>query len=252
MPNRFAYLDHDGPIAFAHRGGASEVPENTMPAFQHAVNLGFGYVETDVHATSDGMLLAFHDSRLDRVTDSKGIISEMTWEQVRTAKVDGLEPIPLLADLLTAWPNLRINIDPKKDNAVEPLIAVLREHNAVERVCIGAFSDARLRRIRSALGPGLCTSTGPLETARLRFASWKIGKGPAGIGAAQVPVRQGPIPVVDRAFVSCGHRLGLAVHVWTIDDAAEMDRLLDLGVDGIMTDRPVILRDVFVRRGLTL
>jgi glycerophosphoryl diester phosphodiesterase len=252
MANRFAYLDHVGPIAFAHRGGASEVPENTMPAFEHAVKLGYGYVETDVHATSDGVLLAFHDSKLDRVTDSKGVISEMTWDQVRGAKVDGLEPIPLFADLLTTWPTLRINIDPKKDNAVAPLVSVLREHNAIDRVCIGAFSDARLRRIRTELGPSLCTSAGPLETARLRFSSWGLGPVPTGIAAAQVPVRQGPVPVVDRRFLDRAHRAGLVVHVWTIDDEAEMDRLLDLGVDGIMTDRPVILRDVFARRGLTL
>jgi glycerophosphoryl diester phosphodiesterase len=252
MANRFAYLDHNGPIAFAHRGGASEVPENTMPAFEHAVNLGFGYVETDVHATSDGVLLAFHDGKLDRVTDSKGVISEMTWSQVRTAKVDGLEPIPLFADLLTAWPALRINIDPKKDNAVAPLVAVLREQNAIDRVCIGSFSDARLRRIRTELGPSLCTSAGPLETARLRFSSWGLGPVPTGIAAAQVPVRQGPVPVVDRRFLDRAHRAGLVVHVWTIDEVDEMDRLLDLGVDGIMTDRPVILRDVFTRRGLTL
>jgi glycerophosphoryl diester phosphodiesterase len=249
---QYAYLDHPGPIGFAHRGGASEVPENTMPAFEHAVKLGYGYVETDVHATSDGVLLAFHDSRLDRVTDRTGVISEMTWDQVRLAKVDGREPIPLLADLLTAWPNLRINIDPKKDNAVAPLVSVLRTHEAVERVCIGAFSDARLRRIRRELGPSLCTSTGPKETAQLRFASWGLGHGPRGVGAAQVPVRQGPMPVVDRRFIDRAHALGLVVHVWTIDDAAEMDRLLDLGVDGIMTDRPVILRDVFIRRGLQL
>jgi glycerophosphoryl diester phosphodiesterase len=249
---KYAYLDHDGPIAFAHRGGASEVPENTMPAFEHAVNLGYGYVETDVHATSDGVLLAFHDSKLDRVTDKTGVISEMSWDQVRLAKVDGKEPIPLLADLLTAWPSLRINIDPKKDNAVEHLVAVLRAHNAIERVCVGAFSDARLRRIRAELGPALCTGTGPLETAKLRFASWKVGRAPDGVGAAQVPVRQGPMPVVDRRFIDTAHASGIAVHVWTIDDAAEMDRLLDLGVDGIMTDRPVVLRDVFTHRGLAL
>jgi glycerophosphoryl diester phosphodiesterase len=249
---QYAYLDHGGPIAFAHRGGASEVPENTMPAFEHAVNLGYRYVETDVHATRDGVLLAFHDSKLDRVTDRTGIISEMTWDQVRLAKVDGREPIPLLADLLTAWPTLRINIDPKKDNAVAPLLSVLRSHDAIERVCIGAFSDARLRRIRRELGPALCTSAGPKETAQLRFASWGIGRAPSGIAAAQVPVRQGPVPIVDRRFVDYAHERKMAVHVWTIDEAAEMERLLDLGVDGIMTDRPVILRDVFARRGLAL
>lgn len=249
---RYEFLDNVGPLAFAHRGGASEAPENTMPAFEHAVNLGYRYIETDVHATKDGVLLAFHDTRLDRVTDMTGAIREMTFDEVRRARVDGREPIPLLADLLTAWPNLRINIDPKLDNAVEPLVAVIREHDAIGRVCIGAFSDARLRRIRQALGPALCTSTGPGETARLRLASWRVGRAPAGVGAAQVPVRQGPVTVVDRRFIDHAHVCGLHVHVWTIDDTAEMERLLDLGVDGIMTDRPVVLRDVFAGRGLAL
>lgn len=249
MASRYAFLNHDGPIAFAHRGGASEAPENTMPAFQYAVDLGYQYIETDVHATADGVLLAFHDSRLDRVTDRAGVIREMQYGDVAKARVDGREPIPLFEELLTTWPDLRINIDPKKDNAVGPLTEVLRRHAAIDRVCIGAFSDARLRTIREALGPDLCTSAGPLETARLVAAARGLGKPwTTTFACAQVPVRQGPLTIVNRRFVDFMHAQHLDVHVWTIDDEAEMTRLLELGVDGLMTDRPAVLRRVLQDR----
>jgi glycerophosphoryl diester phosphodiesterase len=114
----FAFLDHPGPIPFAHRGGAGEWPENTMPAFEGAVRLGYRYVETDVHVTSDGALLAFHDDVLDRVTDHEGDIAKLPWEVVRTARVGGREPIPLLEELLGTFPDLHVNIDPKHDAAV--------------------------------------------------------------------------------------------------------------------------------------
>jgi glycerophosphoryl diester phosphodiesterase len=219
-----------------------------MAAFEHAVRLGYRYIETDVHATLDGELMAFHDHRLDRVTDRVGVIGQLPYSEVAKARVSGGEPIPRLADLLTAWPNLRINIDPKADSAVEPLVRVLREHNAVDRVCVGAFSDARLARLRSELGDGLCTSLGPKGVARLRLASWKARRATDLVPAAQVPVRQGPLPIVDRRFVETAHAHGVAVHVWTVDDESEMRRLLDLGVDGIMTDRPTLLKQVLVQR----
>jgi glycerophosphoryl diester phosphodiesterase len=246
---RWPFLDHPGPIPFAHRGGASEFPENTMPAFEKAIALGYRYIETDVHVTADGWLLAFHDHVLDRVTDRQGVISELPWSEVQAARVDGTEPIPLLEDLLGTWPDVRVNIDPKHDRAVEPLAEVLRRTGASDRVCVGAFSDRRIARVRHLVGEQLCTGLGPKGTARLRAAS--IGL-PAGrfVGAcAQVPVRQGPIVIVDRRFVSAAHRRGLQVHVWTIDDPVEMERLLDLGVDGIMTDRPTALKEVLERRG---
>jgi glycerophosphoryl diester phosphodiesterase len=239
------FLDWPGPIPFAHRGGASEVPENTMPAFEHAVGLGFRYVETDVHVTADGMLLAFHDDVLDRVTDRTGVIGELPWSSVAEARVDGREPIPLLEDLLGAWPGLRVNIDPKHDAAVEPLADVLRRCDAVDRVCIGSFSDERLHRLRLAFGPGLCTSLGPVEVAQL--AGGELVAPPA--PCVQVPRYVGTLELVDRAFVDLAHGLGMAVHVWTIDDADEMALLLDRGVDGLMTDRPAVLREVLEARG---
>ncbi|MEQ9527485.1 MAG: glycerophosphodiester phosphodiesterase family protein, partial [Parvibaculaceae bacterium] len=139
-PAKYPYLEHDGLLAFAHRGGAGAWPENTMPAFQGAVDLGYRYIETDVHATRDGVLLAFHDDKLDRVTDMQGTIAEMDYAEVRKARIAGTEPIPLMAELLSTWPDIRINIDPKRDNAAAPLIRLLRDSGAVERVCVTAFS----------------------------------------------------------------------------------------------------------------
>ena len=239
------YLEWPGPIPFAHRGGASDNPENTMPAFQHAVDLGFTYLETDVHATSDGVLLAFHDASLDRTTDMTGDINDLPWSDVQQARVDGREPIPLFEDLMDRFPTARVNIDCKADSAVDALIASLRRLDCLDRVLIGGFSDARLRRFRREFGDALCTSFGPQQIAALRFA----GRVPWGGQAAQVPVRQGRITIVDERTVERAHRRGFHVHVWTIDEPDEMHRLLDLGVDGIMTDRPQTLKDVLIDRG---
>ncbi len=238
------YLQWEGPLPFAHRGGASDVPENTMPAFEYAVNLGYRYVETDVQVTSDGVLVAFHDNDLSRTCGRSGRISDLPWSQVSTALVDGEAPIPLLEDLLGTWPELRINIDCKSNAAVDPLVAALRRTNSLDRVCVGAFSDSRIGRIRGILGPSLCSSLGPLEVARLRFGLLRSTTG----NAAQVPVREGPLTVTNAKFVKRAEALALQVHVWTIDDRAEINRLLDLGVHGIMTDRPAVLREVLEHR----
>ncbi len=238
------YLDWPGPIAFAHRGGASDNPENTMPAFQHAVDLGYTYLETDVHATSDGVLVAFHDPDLSRTCDRGGTISELPWSEVSKARVDGREPIPLFEELMEQFPQARVNIDCKADSAVDGLIASLRRLDCLDRVCIGGFSDRRLRRLRSGLGAALCSSFGPVQIAALRFGV----PVPWGGQAAQVPVRQGRITIVDERMVRRAHRHGFQVHVWTIDDPVEIRRLLDLGVDGVMTDRPQVLKDVLVER----
>lgn len=247
-----SYLDHDGPIPFAHRGGASEAPENTMSAFQDAVSLGYRYLETDVHATSDGVLVAFHDDDLSRTCGEPGNIKDMTWEELRRVKVHGREHIPLLADILHAFPDVKINIDCKTDNAVHPLVDVLTDHNCLDRVCIGSFSDKRLIALRKHFGSRLCTSMGPRQVAQLLLASktsHKVAKSLSQV-VAQIPVRQAGIHLTNKRVLSTAKRLGIAVHVWTIDDEAEMNTLLDAGVDGIMTDKTRLLRDVFVQRQL--
>jgi glycerophosphoryl diester phosphodiesterase len=248
VPHR-PFLDHPGPLAFAHRGGAGDWPENTMPAFEHAVRLGYRYLETDVHATADGVLLAFHDDHLDRVTDRTGEIAALSYAEVAEARVDGREPIPLLEDLLGTFPDIRVNIDPKHDASVEPLIEVLRRTNAVDRVCIGSFSDERLRRLRVRLGAALCTAMGPRAVARLRLDALSGTVRPSPAGCVQIPETVRGVVVTNAAVVRTAHRAGLQVHVWTVDDAGAMHRLFDLGVDGIMTDRPAVLKQVLEDRG---
>ncbi len=248
---RHPYLDHNGPIAFAHRGGTSAAPENSLRAFADAVSLGFRYLETDVHATSDGVLVAFHDNDLERTCGEQRAIATSTWEELKSARIDGTDPIPLLDDLLDEFPNARFNIDCKADTALEPLIQKLRDRDCLDRVCIGSFSDKRLERVREAFGSAVCTSMGPKEIAKLvaRTNTFVPIKPTEHALMAQVPVKQGAIPVTTKRFVNVAHELGLAVHVWTVDDPIEIARLLDLGVDGVMSDDTRALRDVFAARG---
>lgn len=250
MQHHFQFLEHSGPIPFAHRGGASDAPENTLPAFEKAVALGYRYLETDVQVTADGVLVAFHDNDLERTTGRKARVSELRWSEVRTALVDGREPIPLLEDLLGSFPNARINIDCKTDAAVSALVETVGRTASLDRVCIGAFSAARLRRIRERLGLTLCTSLGPSEVARWLTAvtTGRRSLMPR-VPCAQVPVTQSGLPIVTERTVAFAHACGMQVHVWTIDDPDEMHRLLDLGVDGLMTDRPAALKSVLSERG---
>ena len=252
MASPHPYLDSDTPIAFAHRGGTSAAPENSMRAFEHAVNLGYRYIETDVHATSDGHVVAFHDNDLKRTCDSPLKIAEATIEELSHARIDGTDSIPLLTEILNAWPDVKVNIDCKSDAVVAPLIKQLRDSQCLDRVCIGSFSDQRLARIRQEFGSSVCTSMGPREVASLVLGTHaRIPVRPTKHAlVAQIPVRQGPIPVVTRRTVQRAHDLGLLVHVWTIDEPEEIGRLLDLGADGIMSDDTIALRDVFHARGI--
>ncbi len=261
------FLDAPGPIASAHRGGAGEAPENTLAAFQIAVALGYGYLETDAHLTRDGVLVAFHDDRLDRVTDRKGAIAELGIAEVEAADAgyafspDGGSSfpfrgrgirVPRLEEILMRWPEVRVNIDPKSDPSVEPLAALLDRLGAWSRVCIGSFSDRRLRRIRSLSRGAACTSMGPRSVALARLAATSGTMARLGADCIQVPMRRGPFAIVTGRFVRAAHRAGLPVHVWTINDEPTMSDLLDLGVDGIMSDRLRLLKDVFARRRLPL
>ena len=244
MAARHPYLDWPGPVALAHRGGAADAPENTMQAFGQAVSLGYRYLETDVRVTADGVVVVFHDEDLSRLCGRPGRIADLDAAEVATARVHGTEPIPTLDELLDAWPEARLNIDCKSEDGARPLVDVITRHDALDRVCLTSFSDRRIRSLRRMMGRRLCTAAGTWELAVLKL----IGLSGAA-HAAQVPVRRGPVTVASSGFVRRCHRRGIAVHVWTIDDADEMHRLLDLGVDGIMTDRPAVLREVLVSRG---
>ncbi|NGY64833.1 glycerophosphodiester phosphodiesterase [Lentzea sp. NEAU-D13] len=223
--------------------------ENSLSSFRRAVQEGYRYIETDVHATSDGEVVVHHDHTLDRTTDAQGPVADLPWTEVRQARVGGREPIARLADVLEELPETFFNIDVKADSAVEPIITLLRKAKALQRVCLASFSDNRLARLRRQGGPGLLTSMGPRSAGAL----WAAGRIPfAGLAVrgqvAQVPVSQGRLKIVDRKFVQAAHRRDLEVHVWTIDDEADMRALLDLGVDGLVTDRPDLLREVLRSR----
>ncbi len=238
------------PLAIAHRGGAGEATENSPATFQRVVELGLRWIETDVRATIDGRAVVVHDATLDRTTDASGELSSLPWAHVRNTRLaDGEHPIALV-DALRRWPGVRFNVDVKSDDTVRPFLAAVSEADAWDRVCAAAFSTSRLHRLRHLAGPRLATSMGPREVAGLVVRA--PGRRPASRPAAcavQVPDRVGPIPVVTASFVQRAHSRGLAVHVWTIDDADQMGALLDLGVDGLITDQPTMLRDVLQRRG---
>jgi glycerophosphoryl diester phosphodiesterase len=254
----FPYFDNGGkPIAFAHRGGRligdSSGRENSMAAFQAAVDLGYRYVETDVHATRDGVLVAFHDPTLERTTDAEGIISDLAYAELAHVKIGGTEPIPRLSDLLTTWPDLRVNIDAKSAASVTLLARAVKEHRAWDRVCVASFSPWHLSRLRRLLGPRVATSCSAVGAASIRLLPTstlrRLTVGRVG-QAAQVPVRRGPLEVVTPSFLDRAHALGKQVHVWTINAPAEMNRLLDLGVDALVSDSIDVLRDVYRSRGI--
>ncbi|GHF34050.1 glycerophosphoryl diester phosphodiesterase [Amycolatopsis bartoniae] len=255
MRSTHPYLAGTFPRAFAHRGwhlDELDGMENSLSSFRRAVAEGFQYLETDVHATSDGVVVVHHDAVLDRTTDGHGAIAAQPWSVVKKALIGGREPVSRLEDVLEELPEARFNIDVKANSAVVPFLQVVERLGATERVAAAAFSDARLARIRKLAGPKLLTSMGPRSVATLWANGWApwLRLGALCRGAmAQVPVRQGRLTVVDPAFLRSAAKVGVEVHTWTIDDQAEMRRLLELGVHGIVTDRPDLLREVLRERG---
>lgn len=252
---RYPFLDHPGPLAFAHRGGAKYEPndgiENSMAAFGNAVGMGYRYLETDVHATSDGVLVAFHDETLDRVTDRQGRIADLPFSEVEKARIGGREPIALLEDLLDTWPDARFNIDVKEANAIEPLVRAVERTKAHGRICVSSFSGRRVKRARKLLGPEVASGLAPLGIALVRLPLPRaLGRLlVADVPCVQVPVSYYGFRILTKGFVDLAHALGKQVHVWTVDEADEMRALLDLGVDGLITDRIDTLRDVLTERG---
>lgn len=246
------YLDAPTPLAFAHRGGAAAGDENTMEAFGRAIALGYRYVETDVHATADGVPVLCHDPTLARLAGRPDAIADLTWSDLATVRVGGAAAMPRLDDVLGTWPGIRFNLDIKADPAVEPSVAALRRAGAADRVLLASFSDARLVRLRRLAGPDVATSLGRRGVARLRLAAATALRPrlPASVVAVQVPVRAYRLRLGDSArFIRLAHRLGLQVHVWTVDEPTQIHGLLDAGVDGIMTDQVEVLRDVYRSRG---
>jgi glycerophosphoryl diester phosphodiesterase len=253
------YAFFDVPFtAFAHRGGATYEPnlfrENSLHAFKEAVALGYRYLETDVHVTRDGVLLAFHDHVLDRVSDHTGAIADMTFAEVSEARIHGIDPIPKLSELLAEFPDARFNVDVKSPTAVALLVSTIEDYDAYDRVCVASFGIRRLYELRRRLGWRVPSAASALGIGVNRFVPWVTWalNTPAPVlqMPLSIPVFGRQLTVVTPALVDAVHRAGKKVQIWTVDDSETMERLIDAGVDGIFTDRIDILKDVLIKRGL--
>ena len=232
-----------------------------MVAFSGAVQSGYRYLETDLRMTSDGVLICIHDETIDRTTDGSGRVVDYDFAEItsfdagfrhRTHDGHGFRGqairIPAFEEVVTSFPEARFIIDLKADGLAEALAGLINRHDLADRVVVGSFSDARLARFVEATDGRIPTSTGP-AVARSWLLASRVGRGvPGSASALQLPVQIRGLRVVDRRLVDAAHSHGLQVHVWTVNDADEMRSLLDLGVDGIVTDRPDLLREVLIAR----
>jgi glycerophosphoryl diester phosphodiesterase len=256
----YAYLDalRERPgsvIAMAHRGGSLHPDllglENTLFAFRHAAALGYRYLETDVHVTRDGRLVAFHDPVLDRMTGTPGALASVSADDLAQLRIGGEHAVPSMAELLEELPDCRFNIDLKAPGSVAALAELVGRTGAHDRVCVGSFSWRHLQQFRTMTGGRVATSATPVEVARFLVTS-RLPRfdRPRPFGVLQIPRRRGRLELVTPALLRRAHAAGLQVHVWTVDEPDEMVELLDLGVDGLITDRTDLLKDVLVARGL--
>lgn len=246
------YSCDGSPIILAHRGGSLEYPENSRTAFEAMRDKGFRYVETDAQATSDGVAVIFHDPHLERTSDGFGAISEQTWEQIRDVRTDDGSRIMRVDEALHDFPEMIFNIDVKAEGALEPVLAAIERTGAHERVCLASFNSARLKRARQAM-PSVATSIGNAEAARLflhaqlprpvrsLFPAFGAKYG-GSVQAAQLPLTFKGIFVITPKLIKAAHESGLAVHAWTVNDVETASRLIDWGIDGIVTDRPNFMR----------
>jgi glycerophosphoryl diester phosphodiesterase len=256
-----AYFGDGGFQAYAHRGGAALWPQNTLTAFQGAVDLGFRFIETDVQMTRDGKLVLFHDPVLDDLTDGRGAVAEWTWEDLRRLDAGyafGREQgfphrgagvrIPTVEEVFAAFPDVSFTLELKVNGAAATLIELIRRFGREDTVIIGSFLQDALSEFRVGSGGRIATSATKRE-AQAMWAASRIGaRIPVAADAFQVPPVH-RVRVVDRCFVSACRRAGKPVHVWTVNEPDAMRSLLDLGVGGIMSDRPDLLRDVLAERG---
>jgi glycerophosphoryl diester phosphodiesterase len=261
--SRRKFMQHDHPFFFAHRGGSLLRPENTLPAFEHGMSFGADALELDIQQTSDGELVVIHDPTLDRTTSGSGAVAAYSLDDLRRFDAgykfttDGGDTfpfrgqgitIPTLRAVFERFPTTRINIDLKEStpDREERLWRLIQEFEAEDRICAGCFDHAALVRFRHLTDRHVATSASPREVRNFLIAalsyttSWLRPR----YDALQVPDTYGSIRIVSRTTVQAAHRVGLDVHVWTVDDRAHMEALLALGVDGLMTDRPDVLAEV--------
>lgn len=261
MPD-WPFLAHEHPIRLAHRGSRELWPENTATAFGEAVDLGYRYIETDVRMTNDGIVVVFHDETLERTTNGRGRIVDWRWEELRhldaawsfaperghPLRNEGIG-IPRLDDVFSTWPDVCFNLDLKAPGIEWAVAEVIARSKRQDSVLVGSFHDRRIAKFRRVSGGEVATSAGP----RVAMSAWLASRTGRPIrtkvAAYQLPF-EAPGFRLDRRFVDAAHAAGVHVHAWTVNGAVDMDRLLDMGVDGIVTDRPDVLNEVLRMRGI--
>lgn len=247
-----AYLSPGSPKVFAHRGLALEAPENTLLAFEKAIAVGAEFVETDVHASADGHAVISHDPDLVRVAGRAVKVEQLTLAQLRRIDLGHGQGFSSLRDALDAFPDTRFNIDVKSAGAVGPTARAISELGAIDRVLVASFSERRRRQAVAAL-PGVASSVSAPRMVSALLAG-KLGLGSAlrrslrSLVAVQVPERALGLAVTTPRMIEALHRAGVEVHVWTINDPVRMGELLDLGVDGLVTDRADLAFEVLRNR----
>lgn len=255
------YLSAEYPLRFAHRGSRVLWPENTAEAFQGAVDLGYRYVETDVRITRDGVVVVFHDATLERTTNGAGKVSQWAFEDLQRLDAawwfDEAGGYPLrgrgvrirtLEEVFEMWPDVRFNIDLKSPNMEWVVADLIKRHGRDETTLIGSFVDRRVARFRRITRGGVAVSAGPSTVAAMWAAS-RLGRTiRRPVAAFQVPFDYRSLPI-DRKYVGAIHQAGAHIHTWTVNEPEDMRRLLDLGVDGIVTDRPDLLNEVLRQGG---
>ena len=245
------YGDGSEPLAIAHRGGAALAPENSLAAFALASALGLRYLETDIRVTADGQLVCFHDGTLDRVTSAAGPVRSKPLRDLRRLRINGIEPIPTFDEALDAFPQQCFTVDLKDQAAIEPLVKSLRRKGVAQRVCIAGAWDGWLAHVRREV-PGISSALGWRSLTALLTCA-KTGLRPpkalATAPFAHVPVTLARVPIFVERLVAMSHDIGVRVVTWTVDEPVVMRRLLDVGVDAIITNRPDVLREVLISRG---
>jgi glycerophosphoryl diester phosphodiesterase len=246
------FLDGPRPRIIAHRGLALDAPENTLLAFLKALSAGATHLETDVHCSADGVAVISHDPDLTRMAGRNLRVEQLTVAELRRIPLGNGQNLPSLAEALDAFPEARFNIDIKDERAAAPAAAAISAARATDRVLLTSFSAARRTAAAAAL-PGVAVSPAVSEILPALLGA-KLGirrltaRALRPFAAVQIPERRGPLRLVTRRTVQAVHRTGVEVHVWTVDDIATMSRLLDLGVDGIVTNRCDLLKDLVTSR----
>ena len=237
------YLDVPGVAISAHRGGSIEAPENTIESFEYSIELGSSYIETDVQLSSNGIPYIFHDDDLKRLFGKNIIFNSLHSDEIDELVLFDKYKIPTLESTLQKFPDTFFQIDVKTDEVVLPTMEVIKKTNSTDKVCIASFSSKRLKQVRN-LYPEICLSMGPFEVMKLLLASFGLYRKKVAGNCLQIPIYQYGIKLVTKRFINYIHSIGLKIHVWTINDEDTMQKLIDLGVDGIITDRPKTLKDL--------